>query len=484
MAESLKQKTVTGVMWNALQKLSSSGIAFLLTLVMARLLSPSDYGMIGLLTVFIAVASIFVDCGFSMALVRKKVCSQEDRCTVFFWNIFISVVAYIILFFIAPCVASFYDMPLLCPLLRVVSLKIVIGSFTSIQSVNFTIALDFKTTTRITIINSLVSGFFGIAAAVAGMGVWALVIQQVSGAIISCFQYWHASPWRPSWVFSKQSFKYLFGFGSNMLMSQLLETVYSNIYPVVIGKVFDANALGSYSRAHSFASFPAQNITHVLSQVTFPVLAKIQDEDERIQTAYRKILRVSSFVVFPLMLGLSAMSQPLIVVLIGEKWLFCAQLLQVVCFSMMWYPVHAINLNLLKVKGRSDLFLKLEVVKKCLGIIILILSIPFGVLGMCYFSILSSLISLGINTYYTGNLINLGFYKQMRDLLPTLIASLLMFAVILITVYFIQNVYVKLVTGVIVGSLFYIGVTKCMHFEEFRELIAIIRGVKNKTNNG
>ena len=480
MAESLKQKTVTGVMWNALQKLSSSGIAFLLTLVMARLLSPSDYGMIGLLTVFIAVASIFVDCGFSLALVRKKDCTQEDRSTVFFWNIFISIVAYIILFFIAPYVASFYDMPLLCPLLRVVSLKIVIGSFTSIQSVNFTIALDFKTTTRITIINSLVSGFFGIAAAVAGMGVWALVIQQISGAIISCFQYWHASPWRPSWVFSKQSFRYLFGFGSNMLMSQLLETVYSNIYPIVIGKVFDASSLGHYSRAHTFASFPAQNITHVLSQVTFPVLAKIQDEDERLQTAYRKILRVSSFVVFPMLLGLSALAQPLIVIVIGEKWLFCAQLLQVVCFSMMWYPVHAINLNLLKVKGRSDLFFKLEVIKKFLGVVILIVSIPFGVMGMCYFGILSSLISLGINTYYTGKLINLGFYKQMLDLLPTLITSLLMFIVVFISVYYIQNMYIKLIIGVIIGSLFYIGVTNWMHFEELKELVTIVKGIKYK----
>lgn len=478
MAESLKQKTVKGIMWNALQKLSSSGIAFLLTLVMARLLSPSDYGMIGLLTVFIAVASIFVDCGFSMALVRKKVCSQEDRCTVFFWNIFISVVAYIILFFIAPCVASFYDMPLLCPLLRVVSLKIVIGSFTSIQSVNFTIALDFKTTTRITIINSLASGFFGIAAAVVGMGVWALVIQQISGAIISCFQYWHASPWRPSWVFSKQSFRYLFGFGSNMLMSQLLETVYTNIYPIVIGKVFDADSLGHYSRAHTFASFPAHNITHVLSQVTFPVLAKIQDEDDRLRTVYRKILRVSSFVVFPLLLGLSALAQPLIIIIIGEKWLFCAQLLQVVCFSMMWYPVHAINLNLLKVKGRSDLFFKLEVIKKFLGVVILIVSIPFGVMGMCYFGILSSLISLGINTYYTGKLINLGFYKQMLDLLPILITSVLMFVVIIVSVYYVPNVYVKLLTGVVVGTFFYIGVTKWMHFDELKELVSILKGIK------
>ena len=261
-------------------------------------------------------------------------------------------------------------------------------------------------------------------------------------------------------------------------MSQLLETVYSNIYPIVIGKVFDASSLGHYSRAHTFASFPAQNITHVLSQVTFPVLAKIQDEDERLQTAYRKILRVSSFVVFPMLLGLSALAQPLIVIVIGEKWLFCAQLLQVVCFSMMWYPVHAINLNLLKVKGRSDLFFKLEVIKKFLGVVILIVSIPFGVMGMCYFGILSSLISLGINTYYTGKLINLGFYKQMLDLLPTLITSLLMFIVVFISVYYVPNVYVKLLTGVAVGTFFYIGVTKWMHFDELKELVIILKEIK------
>lgn len=480
MPDNLKQKTVSGLIWSTFQNLSVKGIEFILMLFMARLLDPSDYGILGMISIFTAVAASITDSGFANALIRKNDRTQADLSTVFFFNIVVGTFFFFLFWVISPYVADFYEMPVLKSVMRVVALGFVIGSFNSVQRAVYVINLDFKRQSKISITTSLISGICGVIMAFYGFGVWALVYQSLIATVLSISMYWFYSKWRPSFLFSWKSFKELFGFGSNLLISSLLNTIYNNIYQVVIGKIFSASALGHYSRASHWANFPSANLTQVLQKVTFPVLAKIQDDEERLARSYRRFIRTSAFVVFPLMLGMSAVARPLVLVFIGEKWEFCSQILQIICFSVMWYPIHAINLNLLQVKGRSDLFLRLEIIKKVMGVFILCISVPLGLIAMCYFSIMSSLIALVINTYYTGKLIHVGFIRQMKDLMPTLLLSVFMFLVVLLSQYFISNIYIKLISGTLVGAVFYLGLSSVFHYQELDEVKLIVKEIQNR----
>jgi O-antigen/teichoic acid export membrane protein len=269
----------------------------------------------------------------------------------------------------------------------------------------------------------------------------------------------------------------LFGFGSKLLASSLIDTVYRNINSIVIGKIFSASILGNYTRARNFAELPSSSLTAVLQRVTYPVLCSIQDDIERLASAYRRMLRVSAFVIFPLMVGLAAVAKPLVLTLLKEKWLFSAALLQIICFALMWYPIHAINLNLLQVVGRSDLYLRLEVLKKIVGVVVLALSVPLGIRAMCYGAVVSSILCLAINTYYTGKLIDVGFLKQLRDLTPTLLLSCVMGAVVWLTINILQaSEACKLVIGIIEGMIIYVGGAKLFRLSELDEVFYMISG--------
>lgn len=283
------------------------------------------------------------------------------------------------------------------------------------------------------------------------------------------------SQWRPIAVFSWDSFHELFAFGSKMLASGLLDTLYRNIYPIVIGKLFSASSLGHYTRAQQFSEFPSSNITGIIQRVTYPVLCGIQDDMERLTNVYRKFLKLSAFVIFPFMMGLSAVAKPFINISLGSQWEFCGQLLQVICFAMMWYPIHSINLNLLQVKGRSDLFLRLEIIKKILGITVLCITAPFGLIVMCYGQIFNSIVALAINTYYTGKLINVGFIRQMKDLFPTILLSLTMFGTILLVNGFIESNMYRLIIGIMVGIVVYVSGSYIFKFKELQTLFSLIR---------
>ena len=283
------------------------------------------------------------------------------------------------------------------------------------------------------------------------------------------------SKWRPTTGFSKSSFNYLFGYGSKLLASGLLDTIYNNIYLIVIGKFYTPAQLGNYSRALSFAQLPSSNITSILQRVTFPVLSTIQDDMPRLQANYRRLLKLSAFIVFPLMTGLAAVAFPMIRIILTPKWEGCSLYLQIICFALMWYPVHAINLNLLQVKGRSDLFLRLEIIKKIVGVCIMCITIPLGITAMCIGMVVSSLISLFINTYYTGKLINIGYLKQMKDVLPILIVSLIMGIVVYITILFFTSDFTKLIIGIPLGMFIYIVGTYLLAHEELSELVKIIK---------
>ncbi len=467
--ESLKQKTTKGLFWSSVERFSNQGMSFLFSVILARMLDPSDFGIIAMITIFFAVAQSFVDSGFSNALVRKTDRREEDLSTCFYFNIGVGIMAYIVLFLIAPLVASFYNQPILSPIIRITGLGVALNSLCVVQQALFTIKIDFKSQAKVTLSATIISGIVGVILAYQGYGVWALVWQGVVMSLVRMGLLWLMSKWRPTTGFSKSSFNYLFGYGSKLLASGLLDTIYNNIYPIVIGKFYTPAQLGNYSRALSFAQLPSSNITSILQRVTFPVLSTIQDDIPRLQANYRRLLKLSAFIIFPLMMGLAAVAFPMIRLILTPKWEGCSLYLQIICFALMWYPIHAINLNLLQVKGRSDLFLRLEIIKKIVGVCIMCITIPLGITAMCIGMVASSLISLFINTYYTGKLINIGCLKQMRDLTPIFINSLIMGGIVYFSIQISDNDILQLSLSIIIGVLSYIGGASMITRSELKE---------------
>lgn len=475
MAESLKNKTVKGIIWSSVERFSVQGVQFLVMLIIARILSPKDFGLVGMLAIFIAVAQSLIDSGFSQALIRKQDRTEIDNSTVFYFNIVVSVLLYALFYAIAPWVASFYEEPQLCRLMRVLCLVVIINSFAVVQRAMYTASINFRTQAKASFTAALLSGVVGIYMAMNGYGVWTLVWQQLLNAGLNTLLLWIWSNWYPRLQYSWQSFRELFAFGSKLMASGLLDTIYNNMYMLVIGKVFNAVSLGYYAQADRFTKFPSSNITGILQRVTYPVLCTLQNDDEKLRKDYRQLLRLSAFIVFPLMCGLAGVAYPLIGLILGEKWQFAATLIIPLCFSMMWYPIHAINLNLLQVKGRSDLFLRLEIIKKAIAVSVLVCIIPFGLLAMCYCSIATSLITLIINTYYTGKLIQIGFIMQMKDLSRTLVLSLLMFTFVFGITFLLDNTMLQLLMGILLGIVFFFGISYMFKFKELSYLKSIHR---------
>ena len=474
--ESLKKKTIKGTVWSTIERFSVQAVQFVVMIFMARVLTPADYGVVGMVTIFIAVSQTLVDSGFSQALIRKQDRTEIDNSTVFFFNIGVGLILYFTLFFCARPIARFYDQPILVSVVRLISISLPLNSLAVVQRALLTVKVDFRTQAKASFCGALATGAVGLSMAYTGWGVWSLVWAQIAGTFVNVSLLWLFAKWRPVWAFSTHSFKELFGFGSKLLASGLIDTLYRNIYLIVIGKVFKASDLGFYTRSRNFSDLASSNLTGILQRVSYPVLCTIQDEDDRLREAYRKFLRLSAFIIFPLMIGMAGVAKPLIVSILTDKWLYTAILLVPVCLSGMWFPIHAINLNLLQVKGRSDLFLRLEIIKKCVGVAIVCGTIPLGLYWMCWGMVVQSIISLVINTYYTGKLINLGFLKQMNDLLPILILSLATGAAAWALVTFVRMPSGgALAAGIGTGIIFYCLGAKLFHFKEFSELCGILK---------
>lgn len=476
MPESLKKQTINGIIWSSIERFSVQGIQFIIMIAMARLLSPNDYGLVGMLTVFIAIAQSLIDSGFSQALIRKQDRTETDNSTIFYFNIGVGFCIYILFYLLAPFVSRFYGTPELTAIMRVISLGVIFNSLAVVQRALLTIKIDFKTQAKASLIAAILSGITGITMAYKDFGVWAIVTQQLINLGLNTSLLWILAKWRPKARFSMESFRELFAFGSKLLVSGILDTLYRNIYLIIIGKLFTASKLGYYTRAQQFSDFPSSNLTGILQRVTYPILCKIQEDKDKLAHAYRKFLRVAAFIIFPLMIGLSAVANPLILLLLKEQWHFTAIILQVICFSAMWYPIHAINLNLLQVKGRSDLFLKLEIIKKILAIVVLIITIPLGLITMCYGQIVSSILCLIINSYYTGKLINVGFIQQLKDLTPILLLVLSMWILIYFCILPLSDsCVIKLTSGIIIGIIYYIGTAWIFKLPELKELLSILK---------
>lgn len=458
MAEvSLKRQAFHSTLWKIFETGGIMFIQFVISVVLARLVLPDQFSAIAMLSIFLAIAETFVNSGFSTALIRKTDRTQADCCTVFYFNIVVAALSYTILFFVAPLVADFYNIPELTILLRVMSLTIIISSFAAIHRTLFTAEMNFKTLAVYNMIALVLSGAIGIALAYKGFQVWALVTQSLVYSTLSTIFVWFKSPWRPSWIFSGQSLKEFFAFGSKLLASGLLNTIYSNIYGVVIGKFFARADLAFYNRAQSLTSMTSATPTGVLQSVTYPTLCKLQDNEDKLREGYCNTIKISTFVIFPLCLGLGAVSYPLINVLYTDIWIYAASLLQIIVFAGIWYPIHAINLNFLIVKGRSDLFFKIEIIKKIVGVAILTATIPLGLKALCYGSIISSIICLIINTHYTGKFLGMGILQQAKDFAPALLLSLTMFIACKALSTVMGNNWDSLVASILLGIVIYLG---------------------------
>jgi len=482
-AQSLKKQTVHGILWRTAETGGNQIIQFVISIILARLILPEQFAAIAMLSIFLAVASDFISSGFPYALMRKTDRTQIDCCTVFYFNIIVSVLAYIVLYAVAPFVAKFYNLPELVAILRITSLTLIIGAVGRIQYTLFSAELDFKLITKLNLIATFVSGICGVILAYLDFQVWALVFQSIISNALGTVLIWIKSPWRPTWVFSWDSLSNFFSYGSKLLATSLLSTLYVNMYGVVIGKFFPHRELAFYNRSVGLSNLMSSTPTNVLTTVTFPVLCKLQDNLSDLRIKYRQMLSLSAFIIFPLCLGIGAISYPLINVLYTKTWIGAAVLLQILVFSAMFRPIHAINLNLLQVIGRSDLFFRLEIIKKVIAVILLCITLPMGLNAMCYGEVILSITSLFINTHYTGKLLDLGFLKQIRDIMPSLLLSLVLFSICKLVSSYLGLGLSSLLISIPIGIIFYLGIAFILRFNEFELLKSIIKEELNSRKN-
>lgn len=422
-SKSLKNKTINGVSWSLLDNIANYGISFVVGLILARLLSPEEFGILGMITVFIAISNTIVDCGFSNALIRKSDVSERDYNTVFYFNFLIGLVLYISLYACTPLISQFFHEPQLTPVTRVMCLVLIVNSLSIIQRTILVKNIDFKIQTKVSLISSVLSGMIGIGMAFTGYGVWSLVMQQLSRQVLQTILLWTYSKWRPRLEYSQQSFNELFGFGSRLLLSGIIDTIYRNIYYLIIGRFYSTGQLGQYTRAEQFNTIFSSNLTAIVQRVSYPVLSSIQNEPERLKQAYQRVIKSTMLVSFACMLGLAAVARPLIQILIGEQWLPAANYLQIICFSGMLYPLHAINLNILQVVGRSDVFLKLEIIKKIIAVIPITLGFFYGIEFMLWGSVGTSLIAYFLNCHFSARYIDYSVWEQIKDIMPAFLTS-------------------------------------------------------------
>ena len=452
---SVKQDTLRGSKWAAIEKFSSQGMQFVIGIILARILSPSDFGVVGMLAIFIAISQTFIDSGFSNALIRKIDRTEEDYSTAFYFNIIVGIVCYGVLWLLSPWVADFFNTPILSDLLKVLAIAIFFNSLTVVQIARFTVDVNFKAQAIATFISVLLSGCLGVLMAYRGWGVWSLAWQQVSAAIIKTIVIWIQARWIPRERFSYSSFKGLFSFGSKLLAAGLLSAVYSQIASILIGKFYTPKELGIYTRGQQFAQVPTSAVAGILARVTFPILSNYQNDNDRLIQIYRKYIRVTSLLIFFALMLLCALAHPLVILLIGEKWEPCVIILQILCFNFMTEHISILNLQLLQIKGRSDLFLNLEVIKRIISLSFLIFAVQFGIVAVSIAIVIYAYIGIFINTYYNGKLFNFGLSKQIKEIHSYYIFSVVSCAPVYFLTYSSLNHILQIIIGFIFASFLY-----------------------------
>lgn len=468
-------RVANSLMWSGIERLSVQGIQFVLTIILARLVLPSDYGLIALLTVFLVMAQVFVDSGFTMALIQKQSPTEKDFSTAFYFNVIVGVIIYLCLFFLAKYIALFFNEPQLELIAKIVFLNIIISSFAVVQRAKLTIVFNFKLQTVASLFAVIVSGACGVYLAYNGYNVWALVFQTLLNNLLNVGCLWILVKWFPVLSFSWESFRLLFAFGSKLLLAGIISSLYSQLYTIVIGKKFSTMNLGYYNRASSFASWFSINLSAIISRVLFPVLCSIKDDEEQLEKKFLLYMRMASFIIFPLMLGMVALAEPIVVCLFTEKWLPIVPLLRILCLAYMWNPVMLMNSNFLAVKGRTDMQLKGEILKKTAAIIVLLVTFPFGLEVVCSGVVVYSFVDMYVTTCFVRKVSRLSLTEELKSILPVFLLSVSVAIITWGSAELLWNSYCgKLIGGIVIGGITYVIFASFFSFVEMNFIVTFL----------
>ncbi len=471
----LKTKTITNMIWRFAERSGAQGVAFIVSIVLARLLTPSEYGTVAMITVFTSVFQVFVDSGMGNALIQKKDADQLDFSTVFYFNIIMCIVIYGILFLVAPLIADFYGMPELTSMTRVVGLTIVVAGLKNIQQAYVSKHLLFRKFFFATLGGTIAAGVVGIAMAFMGYGAWAIVGQQITNVVIDTIILYLIVKWRPTLQFSFSRLKRLFNYGWKLLASSLLDTAYNNLRSLIIGRVYSSSDLAYYNRGHQIPNLVVTNINNSIDSVLFPVMSQEQDDKTRVRNMTRRSIRISIYVMAPIMMGIAFVATPLIRLLLTEKWLPSVFFLQIFCITYMFHPIHTANLNAIKALGRSDLFLRLEILKKAVGVIAILITMRISVEAMAYSLLFTSVTSQIINSWPNRKLLNYGYLDQLKDILPSICLAVFMGCCTLPVALLGLSDLVTLVVQVLVGVIVYIGGSILFKMDSFYYILDMIK---------
>lgn len=453
--------------WTLLRQTSLQIFSLVEGVILARLLSPSDYGLLAMPAFFMAISGCFIDSGFGSALVRKQDRKPIDYSTVFVTTVCMTAFFSILLCVCSPLIADFYNEPILIKIICANAVLLFLNSFLSIQNTRLTIKMDFKAQNLFRVITNITIGITVIICAFCGMGVWAMVWPNFIMPFMNGYLYYRHDPWFPGFKFSWKVWREFFGYGSKLLVSNLITTTFDNIYPLVVGKKFSASDLGYYSKAQSYASLPSFTLQTVVGPVAFPVMCSISKDEQRLQEAYQRLVALTCYMTFPMIVGLAVLAEPFVMVLITSKWEAAIIYLQVLCFACMWNSFNVLSLDVFQVKGRSDLFLRLEIVKKTLSIVILLVSIPFGLLIMCYGQVIAANVSTFINVYYIKKVLGMGYWQQLKNILPSFFYAASMGIVVYFLLMFVKSYVLKLIVGFLIGVLYYFIISEITKSSEW-----------------
>lgn len=475
MTGNIKENIISSLLWKLMERSGTQGIQFIVQIILARLLLPEEYGIIAIVMVFIQLANVFVQSGFNTALIQKKDADEVDFSSVFYLSLVVALLLYIIIYFASPVIASFYSQPLLIPVLRVVSFTLFIGAFNSIQNAFVAKHMLFKKLFLSSLGAVIISGVVGIVSAYSGLGVWALVAQQLTNQFMIAIILWFTVKWRPHLLFSFNRVKTLFSYGSKLLASALIDTLYRDLRTLIIGRIYAPSTLGFYNRGQQFPHIIVSNIDGSIQSVMLPALSAHQDNRKRVKDMMRRAIVSSSFLIFPMMIGMAVVAEPLVKIVLTEKWLPAVPFLQIFCISLSFWPIHTANLQAINAMGRSDIFLKLEVVKKIIGLIILVFSLPFGVYAIAIGQVVSSVISTFVNAYPNKKLLEYSYKEQWIDIMPSLMISLFMGAIVYSLKFLSMSDLHMLIVQIGAGAVVYIGMAKLFKIESFDYLVHTIK---------
>lgn len=470
-----KQIVASNLIWRFLERCGAQGVALIVQIILARLLAPEVYGTIALVTVFTSIMQVFVDSGMATALIQKKDADNLDFSTVFYFNVFTCVVLYIIMFASAPLIASFYNDASLVPVIRVLSLTLVISGVKNVQQAYVSRTMQFKRFFFATLGGTLGAAVLGIVMAYCGFGIWALVSQQIFNSTVDTLILWITVKWRPELRFSFQRLRGLFGYGWKLLVSSLINQVDTEIRQLIIGKMYTSTDLAQYNRGQQFPNLIVTNVNTSIDSVLLPTMSQAQDNPKQVKAMTRRAIKTSTYVIAPLMMGLAFVGTPLVRLVLTEKWLPCVPYMAIFCITFMFYPIHTANLNAIKAMGRSDIFLKLEITKKIVGIVVLVSTMWFGVMTMAYSLLFTSVISQIINTWPNKKFLNYGYLEQLKDILPGICLAVIMGCLIYPIQWLNFPDFITLCIQVPLGGAIYVIGSKIFRLESFEYLLGIVK---------